>query len=68
MKTDKIGDIIGYWLGNRKNVMDFNLLEKGIQDLLDKQKEEVISYIGLKQGWEESEDIYRKHFGLKTKY
>ena len=41
MKTDKIGDIIGYWLGNRKNVMDFNLLEKGIQDLLDKQKEEI---------------------------
>jgi hypothetical protein len=30
--------------------------------------EEAISYIGQHQGWEESEDIYRKHFGLPTKY
>jgi len=30
--------------------------------------EEAISYIGKEEGWEESEDIYRKHFGLPTKY
>jgi len=30
--------------------------------------EEAITYIGDHQGWEESEDIYRKHFGLPTKY
>jgi hypothetical protein len=30
--------------------------------------EDVISHIGHDQGWEESEDVYRKHFGLPTKY
>ena len=30
--------------------------------------EEAISYIGEKEGWEESEDFYRRHFGFKEKY
>jgi hypothetical protein len=30
--------------------------------------EDAITYIGKHQGWEESEDFYRSHFGLKPKY
>jgi len=37
----EIENIIGYWIENRKNVMDFNLLEEGIQNLLDKQRNEI---------------------------
>ena len=39
-----------------------------IQAELDKKAEEVIDYIAETQGWEETEDIYRKHFGFKQKY
>lgn len=39
-----------------------------IQSELDKKAEEVIGYIAEKEGWEETEDIYRKHFGFKQKY
>lgn len=39
-----------------------------ISDTIKKTKEEIISYIGHNEGWEETEDIYREHFGLKTKY
>ena len=37
----EIENIIGYWLANRKNTMNFSLLEKGIQNLLNKQREEI---------------------------
>lgn len=48
---------------------DYNIWLKENLILLEEEiKEEVISYIGCKQGWEETEDIYRKHFKLKTKY
>lgn len=43
-------------------------LRKKLIYIEKKTKEEVISYIGYNQGWEETEDIYRKHFGLKEKY
>jgi hypothetical protein len=35
-------------------------------DYRDQITEEVISYISQKEGWEESEDYYRKHFNLKV--
>lgn len=35
---------------------------------IESKIDEVISHIGRDQGWEESEDIYRKHFGLELKY
>jgi hypothetical protein len=31
-------------------------------------REEAIDYISFNQGWEESGDIYRKHFGIKEKF
>lgn len=46
----EINNIIEHWLGNRKNTMDFSLLEKGIQNLLDKKliklKKEQIDFLG----------------------
>jgi len=33
-----------------------------------KEIEGVISYIAFNEGWEETEDKYRKHFGFKPKY
>lgn len=33
-----------------------------------KEMEEIIDYISLNQGWEETGDKYRKHFGFKEKY
>jgi len=78
---DKIAKVIGEltpinvkFVGKKKITCEIKeselvkRLNKLFESELNKQKEEVISYIGLKQGWEESEDIYRKHFGLKTKY
>jgi len=44
----EIENIIGYWLANRKNTMNFSLLEKGIQNLLDKQREEIKEIVGDK--------------------
>ncbi len=44
------------------------IIKKEIQSLIQSTKEEVIEYISFNQGWEETGDKYRKHFGLKTKY
>jgi len=61
--------------GIRGNVAKDNLssqfndkLKQFISDLRKQTLDEVISYIGKDQGWEESEDTYREHFGLETKY
>jgi len=43
-------------------------LEDFIASLLQQKEEEVIEYIANHQGWEESGDIYRKHYGLPIKY
>jgi hypothetical protein len=43
-------------------------LKQFISDLRKQTIDEVITYIGREQGWEESEDIYREYFGLETKY
>jgi len=44
------------------------LIKDFISQALQNQAEEIISYIGHNEGWEESEDLYREQFGLKTKY
>jgi hypothetical protein len=38
--------------------------EAFIEDII----EEVIEYISLNQGWEETGDIYREHYNLPKKY
>jgi hypothetical protein len=32
------------------------------------EKEEIISFISSNEGWEDTEDYYRKHFGFAPKY
>lgn len=44
------------------------LIRKTLQKELQKIAEDVIDYISFNEGWEETGDKYRKHFGLKTKY
>jgi len=39
-----------------------------IENTLKSQANEIISYIGSKEGWEETEDIYREHYKLNKKY
>lgn len=41
---------------------------KEIDEIINNEIEKVIEYISYKQGWEETGDIYRKHFKLPTKY
>jgi hypothetical protein len=39
-----------------------------IENLLAEEREKVIGYISEKEGWEETGDKYRLHFGIKQKY
>lgn len=39
-----------------------------IYHFMKKQERRVIDYISLNQGWEESGDVYRRHFGIPTQY
>lgn len=44
------------------------MVERAFEEGVRAGREEAVSYIGHKEGWEESEDVYREHFGLPTKY
>lgn len=64
-KKEELWDAISGSIGfDRKG----KSLQTAIRDFVKLKQEEVISYIGSTQGWEESEDIYRKYFGFKKKY
>ena len=43
-------------------------LYKEINKIYRNTIEETIAYIAFNEGWEETEDKYRKHFGFKPKY
>lgn len=45
-----------------------NELHEAYKKGLEKGLEVATGFIGKTQGWEESEDKYRRHFGLPTKY
>lgn len=47
-----------------QNLKEFKKIKEVEKKIIDK----VISFIGKKEWWEESEDYYRKHFWLKEKY
>jgi len=55
--------------GKFTNLEDWILfIEKFLSSERQRLIEEVIEYIAYNQGWEESGDIYRKHYGLPIKY
>jgi len=45
MKKEEIDKIINYWLGNRKNTMDFSLLKSGVKELLQAQRKDLLKKI-----------------------
>jgi hypothetical protein len=58
---DEIAGNIGF---DRKG----KALQKTIREFVRTKQEEVITFIGNTNGWEESEDRYRVYFGFKKKY
>lgn len=66
MKLEKLADDILLQLDHHPN--DRKYIIGSLEIFRASVIDEVITYISNKQGWEESEDIYRAHFGLKTKY
>jgi hypothetical protein len=50
---------------NCRNVFD-GVISTALSQVRKEAYEEVISHIGHDRGWEESEDVYRRHFGLPS--
>ena len=55
-------------VGHKIDAGLYSWLVSFINFLLLKQTKKVINYISRDQGWEESGDIYREHFGIPTRY
>lgn len=63
----KIQNIINYWFGNRKNTMDVNLLESGIEDLLKAQKQDLLEKIEGIEVWKALQGIFYDAFNYGKK-